>query len=421
LRSHALPTALGPETFTSAGAAWVPQEWLFSVLVALASDHHLFFLLSFAVCAIPLGVLSTIYWRSREAASPEATGVALLLCGVAFLESFGLRAQVLGWAGLATFMYFLERRDRWYYAAFPTAIAWANLHASIAIAPPIVLARLAGTFAAGGLRAVGRSRDLAMLPATLLALFCTPLGLRLPLYAATLSRSPIRHFIQEWQPVGLHDMSFTFGALPLALFIACAGREMFRRHAVLLFPSAMVFGATLFAGRNIALFAIVAAPLAARAVDALAPRIHALDARVRDLAPAALVAIFIAIAVSAVALIYDQRTEPPRLPVAAMASLAQDRATHRLLCENFTWCSVALQYPNVRVFMDGRCDPYPLQVWKRYIATITLGKSWARRLSEDQVDSVIAQRGSRLAAALASRAGWKSSFEDASFVVYRYE
>ena len=41
LRTHHLPSALGPETFTSAGVPWVPQEWLLSIVVALAMDREL--------------------------------------------------------------------------------------------------------------------------------------------------------------------------------------------------------------------------------------------------------------------------------------------------------------------------------------------------------------------------------------------
>jgi len=38
LRTHAIPRALGDETFTAAGAPWLPQEWAFSVLGALAGN-----------------------------------------------------------------------------------------------------------------------------------------------------------------------------------------------------------------------------------------------------------------------------------------------------------------------------------------------------------------------------------------------
>ena len=190
---------------------------------------------------------------------------------MALAESFGARAQVLGWAGLAVFMLFIERRDRWYYAAFPATVVWANLHASVTLAPVLVLARLAATVADGGLRALRSSRDLLMLPAVVLATFCTPFGWRLPALAIALSTSPIRHYIQEWQPPGLHDASFVFGALPLALAIVLGGRALLKEK-LQLFPAAIVFVAALLASRNTPLFAIVAAPLAARGLDLRFPK-----------------------------------------------------------------------------------------------------------------------------------------------------
>src|ERR1700680_3450494 len=37
LRSGSVPHALGAETFTAAGAPWLPHEWLFSIAAALGS------------------------------------------------------------------------------------------------------------------------------------------------------------------------------------------------------------------------------------------------------------------------------------------------------------------------------------------------------------------------------------------------
>ncbi len=421
LRSHTLPNALGPETFTSAGAAWIPQEWLFSVAVALAAQHNLFWLLSLAVSAAPLAILLLLYLASRDAASPESIGIALLLCGIALQESFGVRAQVLGWLMLAAFLYFLERRDRWYYAAFPTALLWANVHASVAIVPTIVFARLVGTFLQGGLRALRGSRDILMLSLTLLALFCTPLGWRMPLFAISLAHSPIRRFIQEWQPPTLHDQSFFFGALPLALLIIIAGTAFLRRELPRVLPAALLFAATLFASRNIPLFAITAAPLGALALDARFPQVRALGARVRDLAPAALIMAAVALVLSAGALLAIDRSQPPLLPTSAISSLAADRQDHRLLCEDFSWCSVALRYPNLRVFIDGRCDAYPMATWKRYIDAVLLRNNLGAALRADGVDAIVAQKRGSFAIDLAKVPGWRPSFEDRRFVVFRYE
>jgi hypothetical protein len=419
LQTHRLPTALGGETFTATGAAWIPQEWLFSLAVALAANYHFFFVLKAAMAVLPLAILVSILLRSRDSSSPESVGVALLFCGVALLASFGVRAQVLGWAGLAAFMFFVERRDRWYYAAFPAAIIWANLHASVAIAPLIVLARIVATIADGGFRGLRTCRDLFMLPAVLLATFCTPLGWRLPYYAVALAGSPIRHYIQEWQPASLHDGSFTFGALPLALAIVLGGPATLLGRKAQSFPALVLFAAALFAARNVALFAIVAAPLAAVGLDARFPRLRDARAKLRALEPVALVTMAIAVICSGIALARIEARAPAPLPMAAVATLAADGSDHRLLCENFTWCSAALQFPNLRVFIDGRCDAYPLAVWRKYITTIDLQRRWRKPLNEYAVNAIIAKRGDDLAKALAAQPQWRRSFEDRTYVVFR--
>jgi hypothetical protein len=418
LNTHRLPATLGAETFTAAGAAWVPQEWLFSVVVAMATNHHVFVLLSLLMSALPAVILISIYWRARNTATRNAIGFALLLCGFAFLESFGVRAQVLGWTALAAFMLFLERRDRWYYAAIPTAIVWANLHASVVIAPAIVLARAIGSLADGDWKDARGARDLIMLAAVVLAIFCTPLGWRLPAYAIELASSPIRHFIAEWQPPGVHDLSFMLGALPIALAIVLGGRATLLGEKARSFPAALMFAAMLLAGRNIALFAIVAAPLAAGGLDARFPAIRSAGRRFTELEPVALVSVVVAIAISVMALLRIQRAQPPALPVAAIASIAGSGAEHRIFCENFTWCSLVLQYPAQRVFLDGRCDPYPSNVWNSYVSVIRRGPYWQRQLQRYGVDPVVASRTTQFGALLASSPDWRLAFRDRAFAVY---
>ena len=39
LREHAIPRALGPETFAANGAPWTPHEWLFSTALAFGAEH----------------------------------------------------------------------------------------------------------------------------------------------------------------------------------------------------------------------------------------------------------------------------------------------------------------------------------------------------------------------------------------------
>ena len=58
LRTHQLPDVLGSGTFTAPNAPWVPQEWVFSLAVALAMNQHLFLVLAILVSALPLGIFT---------------------------------------------------------------------------------------------------------------------------------------------------------------------------------------------------------------------------------------------------------------------------------------------------------------------------------------------------------------------------
>ncbi len=417
-QTHRLPTALGHETFTAAGAPWVPQEWFFSALVASSMRFDLFVLFAIVVSCIPVAILASVYLRSRQSAAPMAIAIALLFCGTALLESFGVRAQVLGWGCLAAFMLLLERRDRWSYAAIAVVVCWANVHASVMIAPAILAARVLASIADGKVWSVQARRDVLMLPLACVATLCTPLGWRLPSYALSLVGSPIRHFIIEWQPPGLHNGSFLLGALPIVALILAGGIATLRADKLRVFPAVLVGITMLFASRNVPLFAIVAAPLAAMGISGRFPRLAGLEERVNALERPALVSIGVAVVLSAFVLVLGQRYGPPSLPTAAIAAVAANGAKHRLLCEDFAWCSIALAYPTVRVFMDGRCDPFPLDVWKAYIAAIQVKPSWRLALTAYGADSVLTARRSPLATVMRRERSWRVMFEDSGYVVF---
>lgn len=418
LQWHRLPTALGTETFTAAGAPWVPQEWFISIFVALAMRHGLLVPFAILMAVIPIGILASIYVRSTKGATPEAIAIVLMFTGCALAASFGIRAQVLGWGCFAAFLLCLDRRDAWAYAAVPVVVLWANVHASVMLAPVFVLARVIGEMATSGVRSLHKSRDLRILALMLPAVLCTPLGWHLPVYALMLSMSPIRHFIQEWQPVALSDGAFLFGAFPLALLVAAGGLRESLRDKKESLPLALLFVAVLLANRNVPLFAIASAPLAARSLDVLAPGLYRLRGRIAEMERFAVVSIVVVILSAAALLALVERRDPPQSPVAAITSASQDRDHHRLLCENFNACSAALQYPQLRVFMDGRADPYPLNIWRSYISVIRVNPLWAQKLQHYGADLLLASRGSPFSQAVAANPNWRTRFQDAAFVLY---
>ncbi len=84
----------------------------------------------------------------------------------------------------------------------------------------------------------------------------------------------------------------------------------------------------------------------------------------------------------AVGMVRVRAKEPPRLPFAAIAQIGALGGDHNLFCEDFTWCSVALAYPGLHVFIDGRCDAYPLPVWREYASALNAAGAELERAAD---------------------------------------
>jgi hypothetical protein len=397
LREHAIPRTLGPETFAATGAPWTPHEWLFSLALAWTTDRGVAWAVPVA-CALAVGVaLATVVLRCARREVPSTiVSAGVIACALATIQSFGARGQVLGWAGIATVVYLLEIEGPWAWAAVPVTLVWANLHASVFLAPVV-----AATFAvAAAVRDRSWSpavrRSVALTAACGAATLATPLGIDLPRYALALLASPIRHSISEWGATSMSSAAFVTGALPLLLLLAVFGVRTSLRDRML----AVLFTVLLFSAvRNVPVFAIVAAPIALATLPRAGERAPSLAA-VRWATLACVVGCGGAIS----ALTWNGSPPPgDRLPLAtSRALLAQAHVTPRVFCEDFAWCSVFLGEP-ARFFMDGRCDPYPAPVWRDYREVIDGNRGWDAILDRERIDAVLARRDSALSSLLAER------------------
>ena len=427
LARHAVPRALGTESFTATGAHWTPQEWLFSIVASLAPQGPawLAFAGGAALCAV--AALWFVGERAlRRGATPFTTTIVVALAGMGLFESFGVRAQVVAWPCLALFLYVLEREGRARWLCVAVAAVWSNLHASAMLAPVF-----GGLFALAALaedRAwTARVRERTLLAAALaIAICCNPFGWGLPLYALSLFGSPIKHFISEWKVTDLDDTSFVTGALPILIALVAYGVARTRASWDWLCVIAASF-LLLMGARNIAIYGLIAgAPLAQRLSELLAAtrfgRPSSPSAQSERLGRIALVALsggFAAIVAVALLRNHEARTAES-LPRAAVARLAAQPGEHRLLCRDFAWCSLALDYPRLSVFLDGRADPFPPAVWNDYAAVAHLEPGWREVLKRYRVDAVLADSGGTLDQAL-SLTGWRQAFRDDEFHLWLRE
>jgi hypothetical protein len=415
LQEHAIPRSLGSETFAAEGARWTPHEWLFSTVLAWSGDHGAAWLIPL-ICALAVGVaLATVVVRcARRDVANTTASAAVLLCALATIQSFGPRVQVLGWAALGTVVLLLETEGPWAWAAVPATVIWANLHASAFLAPAV-----ATLFALSALL-----RDRAWSPAvrraSALAAACgaatlaTPLGLDLARYAVGLLSSPIRHSISEWGATSLSSAAFALGALPLLLLAVFAGRTTLPDRVL-----ATAFTVLLFAAvRNVAVFAVVAAPIAFAALPTRGGTIAQTRAG-RGLTWATLVVVACCGATITALTWRGAPAFAGSLPQGtARALLAQARTPPRVFCEDFAWCSLFLGEP-ARFFMDGRCDPYPAPVWRDYREVIDGSRRWAAILDRERIDAVLVRRDGALESLLAERRGrWRRVASDRVSALY---
>ncbi len=420
LREHAIPRALGPETFAANGAPWTPHEWLFSTALAFCAEHGAPWLVPLACAAAASAALVTVVLRCRRrGVSGALPAAAVIVCALATVQSFGARAQVLGWLGLAGVVWLLEIDGPWAWAAVPVTVAWANVHASVFLSPAV-----AGVFAVAALLRDGRwSRDVtrrvALAVACGAATLATPLGIDLPRYAAGLLASPIRASISEWAATSVTSPAFVLGALPLLVILAAFGVRTSLRDRLL----AAAFTVLLFtAVRNVPVFALAVAPVALGTLAAgRAPRASAPSARARIAAWSTVTALVACSVALAAAVWRAAPAAEAALPVAPVrALLAQARTQPRVFCEDFAWCSLFLLEPGAaRFYMDGRCDPYPARMWRDYADVRAASPRWSVILERERVDAILARRNGALDSLLVERPGaWRMIASDGLVRLY---
>jgi hypothetical protein len=421
LTNHALPTALGGDVFSAPGAPWVPHEWLLGVFVALAMGHNgLWVLTVVAGLAVFVTLAITALRAKRAGAATTSTLASLLFAGICFESTFAVRAQVLAWPLLAALMLALDADGIAVLWAIPLVVAWANLHASVMLAIPIVWidaamfiwrrARGAGGIGAALGEPAVRLR-LALCIGVPLATLCTPLGLRLPIYAFGLVQSPIRQYITEWQPTTGLSTQLVAGMLPLLALCVYGAARVWRLRPRDLVLTGVMAVATLFAARNISLFAILAAVAASLAIQDPKGWSDPLAARKYAFVPWLVLLVAVPL-VGYTAYRAQPMTATWDPPVASIAALAALPGEHNLLCTDFSRCAYALGQDDIKVFLDGRADPFPPEVWDGFVSVAGMGPGWPETLDHFKVNALLVYKADPLSAAVKGMPNWQEVPQD---------
>ena len=467
---------------TVAGLPWVTHEWLSEVIIYALYSLGSFPLLVLAFAGII--TLSFAFVYARCSGKPYAAAFTLLLAALATAPTWGVRPQMISLLLTSVFLWVLEKwrsgqdprseaqpnaplprgqitnealphpsgassnfaqSSRLIWILVPLMILWVNLHSGFALGLAILAIYVFGE----AVSQIG-SQDAARPRITFHSLRTSPLGtLGLVLLACllivplnpngatmyvypfeTLTSRAMQLYIQEWFSPDLHLLEFQpFAALLLGTLaaISLSGRRVSLTQTLLLIGSAY---AALRSGRNIPIFAVIAAPILAEHVwqiissrgwaDAL--RGSTRTPRRLGLLNSVLLLVIVVAGLGRVAMVIANQgaVERATFPAAAVDFLQAQKVTGTIF-DSYGWGGYVMWrlYPTARVFIDGRADVYgDAFIENEYMKAYRGGVDWRTPLDRYSVRTVLVEPDAPLAAQLAQDAAWRQVYADKQAVVF---
>jgi hypothetical protein len=240
---------------------------------------------------------------------------------------------------------------------------------------------------------------------------------------------PFARLIEEWMPPDLRAASLWPFAAMLVLLVVSVGASPKRLgwSDATLCSAATLLAIT--AGRNISMFAVIAAPVIAYHVSAFCEErgwvLRPLQRANTILVTANMLLILCVVVIAADRLsgsIRDSTFEAgarETLPVDAVEFL-RAQGTRGHLFNAYDWGGYVIhELPEVPVFVDGRSDLYGADfLVNPYLVTAEGGPGWERQLDRYGIGTVLVHRSGGLANALAASSAWRWAYSDDLAIVF---
>jgi hypothetical protein len=406
------------------GAFWPNHEWLSQVLFysSYAAGGMAFVTI---VSATAVTAAYLFAWRLTPG-SPRSRFLLTSLAVVSASTIWGPRPQVLSLLLLALTMWLLcHRRYAWLPIVF---LLWANLHGAVVMGVLV----LAAALVAAAVEDRSRVPALAFaIVGCLAATLATPLGLT---FWTEIPRSlaRIRQLgIQEWDPPRLATLSsIPFWLIAAALVGLALARtrglsrdvEACRRGYLTIGAGALALLPLAFmAQRNVPPFLLLAVPAIAALRNAGTSKsvreghirtVSSDRARLNGAITAvAGIMVFVTVAYAYAIPIDHLRWAP--LPKASLTALHTCRGN---LYNRYDEGGYLIWFaPDHRVFLDGRQDPYPVDLVKQQVGVESSG-DFEHLFQRYDIHCAYVPADSLVSARL-SRAGWRTLFRDARWAV----
>ena len=301
VEQRAIPR-VDPFSHTRLGEPWIDHGWLAQIVLYLAFDWLGYAGLALLIAALVTLAFVFVWLRCQETDPPPDPWLRAFVLIFAAATSgviWAARPQMFSFAMTAAFALLLFRfrqgHTKALWALPPLMILWVNLHGGFAVGFILLVATLFGEVGNQLLRneGVGWKGIGQLALALLLCLLVVPInpnGTQMWSYPfRTVGIGVLQDFIAEWRSPDFHQLHlhpFIWMILAALTALGLSGRRADFTDLTLV---ALFTYMSLLAGRNIALFALVTAPLILRhgsiALQAWRERLQR-PLRVRSRAPA---------------------------------------------------------------------------------------------------------------------------------------
>jgi hypothetical protein len=425
-----------PFSHTKGGEDWINHSWGSQIVLYFAYE-----VAGDVGLALYTAVLATV-------------GVALLypVCaGNVYLRAFALalgamtaavfwtaRPQMFSFVFSALSIYLLfsykyRKIDRlWWFV--PLMLVWGNLHAGFSIGFILLFGVVAGEIVAnvfnrGGeytISLTGIRKLLLIALVSVAVLVVNPYTFDMLLVPfQTVSIGALRRFIQEWNSPNFQEsqtwpfLMLLFGVLGA---VGASKRRLQWTEFFLLIGTAFL---ALTAGRNIALFAVVATPIFTFHIESIleergwsfkpTTRVTRTQARINAVLAAVIVLGVLAYIVSVLEPESVNEAQREFLPVQAAEFIESEQPAGPMF-NSYNWGGYLMfALPDYPVYVDGRTDLYKNDFLLRYLDTAVAGDDWRDVLDEDGINLVVVESGSGLGRVLADEPGWTQIYPTADY------
>jgi len=447
-------------SFTKAGQPWYAWEWLWDVCFAWLY-HHGGLATVVSASIVVLGVTFALLYRLtlRHCSNPFlAIGATMLACACSALHWLA-RPHLFSLLFIVLLLMILERvnagKARWLFAIPLLMILWTNLHGGF-LAGLIILAGFAAGEAARALfaaepdqrrEAIRKAKWFgAAALASAAATLVNPYTWHLHAHIFKFFSEPYHlRNINEFQSISFHDPWALY--LEGALFLGALSAAWFvvqRRNFVPLVLLAGWGHLALFSARNVPLFAIVAAPFIAQALDEMFGslerarlaawvrksvagfRTAALEFsqtdrpwRIHAASAAAMAALALLIASPAATGKLKPEYDPTRYPSKALSLLRADPNSRIFTDDEWGDYLIYQLYPGHKVFVDGRSDFYGQDFEQKYLDLMNVKYDWERCLEQYKIDTIVLSTSTALASAIKESSHWQAVYDDSVAIVFR--